>query len=105
MLTLSEELLRAIFQTTARQSFEENRLREIVMPRNSNKNQLQAYNACDGSKTQGEIAKANGLDTGNFSRTVARWIEAGIVFKLPENKLLHVYPLSSEKTSQKERTK
>lgn len=103
MSTLSEDLLKAILQTVARRTFPEERLRELVMPRNAGKNQLQAFNSCDGTKTQGEIAKANGLDAGNFSRTVARWVDAGVVFKLPDNKLLHVYPLPSEKAAQKDR--
>lgn len=103
MATLAEDLLRAILQTVARQTFPEERLRELVIPRNAGKNQLQAFNSCDGSKTQGEIAKAHGLDAGNFSRTMARWVDAGVVFKLPDNKLLHVYPLPLEKVAQKDR--
>lgn len=94
MPATSQALLRCILQTVARQTFPEERLRDLVLPKNAGKNQLQAYNMCDGSKSQGEIAKALGLDAGNFSRTVGRWVEAGIVFRMPESKLQHVYLLA-----------
>jgi DNA-binding MarR family transcriptional regulator len=92
----SEILLRAILSTTARQTFPEDRIAEIVLSKGANSKQLHAYNMCDGTMGQGEIATKLKLDRGNFSRTVARWIEAGIVFRLGEgrdSRLLHVYPL------------
>jgi hypothetical protein len=75
------------------------------MSRSSGQSQLHAFNMCDGTRTQGEIAKAQGLDPGNFSRTVSRWVEAGVVFKMPDNKLLHVYPLVQDAAANKERMK
>jgi DNA-binding MarR family transcriptional regulator len=93
----SEEtlLLRAILSMTARQAFSVDSLLEIV---GGGDKQLRAFNMCDGTKTQGDIAKATRIDTGNFSKTLARWVEAGIVLRLGdgrETKLLHVYPLPS----------
>jgi len=81
---------------TARQTFPADKLAEIVLVRGAGAKHLTAYNLCDGTKGQGEIAKSLKLDQGNFSKTVARWIEAGVVFRLGvgrEAKLLHVYPL------------
>lgn len=86
-------LLRAIFSLTARQAFSVDSLREIVGP---GAKQIRAFNMCDGSRSQGDIVKAIKLDQGNFSKTVARWIDAGVVIRLGEGrdtKLLHIYPL------------
>lgn len=68
-------------------------LREIV---GAGEKQTKAFNMCDGSRSQGEIIKALKLDQGNFSKTVTRWVDAGIAIRLGEGretKLLHVYPL------------
>jgi len=92
---VARALLRAILSTTARQSFPLDRVAEIVLAKGGDK-QLSAFNLCDGSRGQSEIAKQLKLDGGNFSRTVTRWVDAGIVFRLGEGregKLLHVYPL------------
>jgi hypothetical protein len=92
-----EQLLIAILGVTARQAFPPDRLAELVAPKKvKGDKQVKAFNLCDGTLTQSEIAKALKLDQGNFSRTVSRWADAGIVFRLGEGreaKLLHVYPL------------
>jgi len=108
MSELSDALLRALLSTVARQSFPERVLREIVSSRPAGQSQLAAYNMCDGTKTQSEIAKAHNIDPGSFSRTVARWIEAGIVFRIPDGrevKLLHIYPLPPETNAGREKGK
>lgn len=96
----SEALLRAIFSMTARRAIPPSELMQIVAPRGAGGDaQLAAYNLCDGSKSQGEIAKEMKIDAGSFSRTVSRWIEAGVVIRLgepPNAKLLHIYPLTKE---------
>ena len=89
----NEALLRAILHTIARQAFAVGDLSDIV---GSGERQRRAYNMCDGTKTQREVARAVKLDEASFSRTVARWIEAGALFRLGEGRettLLHVYPL------------
>jgi DNA-binding MarR family transcriptional regulator len=99
----SEALLRAILGVTARASIPPKRLANIVMSKGTNEKQFKAYNLCDGTKTQGEIAKTLKLDAGNFSRTVGRWIEEGVVLKLGEgreSRLLHVYPLTRDAVKQ-----
>jgi len=99
----TEPLLKAILGMTARQAIPEDKLVQLV---GSGESQLQAFNMCDGTRGQGEIAKALGIDPGSFSRSVSRWIELGIMLRLGEGrdaKLLHVYPLSKE--SMKERTR
>lgn len=90
-----EAYLRAILATVARQTFPPEKILEIMGP-NSGEKQLRAFNLCDGTKSQAEIAKVLGLDQGNFSKSVARWIDAGILIRVGENKEsrpLHVYPL------------
>lgn len=108
MADATEALLRAILSTIARQTFPESKLREIVMSRGAGTTQLDAYNRCDGTKTQGEIAKSLGLDQGNFSRTVGRWVDAGICFRIGADKdfkLQHLYPLPPEHAGQKDKNK
>ena len=80
----TETLLRAILGMTARQAIPVNELAQIVAPAGSGEVQLLAFNMCDGTKGQGEIAKALDLDPGNFSRTVARWVETGVLLRIGE---------------------
>jgi predicted transcriptional regulator len=87
--------LRAILATVARQTFSIEKILEIMGP-NSGEKQLRAFNMCDGTRTQAEIAKELGLDSGNFSKSLSRWIDAGIVIRISEkvgSRPLHVYPL------------
>lgn len=97
MTSLSEVLLRAILSMTARLAIPPADLAQIVAPKGSGgEAQVAAYNMCDGSKGQSEIARELKLDAGNLSRTVSRWIEAGIVLRIGDGrdvKLLHIYPL------------
>jgi DNA-binding MarR family transcriptional regulator len=90
---MESDLLRALVGLVGRQTFPPQRLAEII---GSGKKQLAAFNMCDSTKAQGEIAKALGINTGNFSRTVARLVAEGIVIRLGDAgdaKLLHLYPL------------
>ncbi|MCH7806272.1 MAG: MarR family transcriptional regulator [Proteobacteria bacterium] len=96
MDNISEQLLRALLQTSGRGTFSEDDLLGIIG--NSEKNK-KAYQLCDGMKNQGEIAKLAKIDSGNFSRSLTKWEEAGIVFKIgavAETRPLHIYPLSKE---------
>lgn len=90
----TDELLRILIQLTARQALPEATVRRAV---GTAARQVQAYNLCNGSRSQAEVAKAAKLDQGNFSRTVTRWANEGVVFKLGtgrEARLLHAYPLT-----------
>lgn len=71
------------------------RILEIMGP-SAREKQHQAFNLCDGTRTQAEIAQELGLDPGNFSKTLNRWIDEGIVIRVGEKREarpLHVYPL------------
>jgi CRP-like cAMP-binding protein len=90
-----DAFLRAILATVARQTFPPSRILEIMGP-NAGEKQRRAFNLCDGSKTQADIVKELGLDSGNFSKTLNRWIDEGIVIRVGdkrEARPLHVYPL------------
>ncbi|WP_125461520.1 MULTISPECIES: helix-turn-helix domain-containing protein [Rhodomicrobium] len=103
----SETYLRAILSMVARQALPPDQLAKIVAPSTSQHAQLLAYNMCDGTRSQGDIAKASNIDPGNFSRTVARWIDAGALFRIGDArdaKLLHLYPLPPD-VMPKERSK
>jgi DNA-binding MarR family transcriptional regulator len=58
---------------------------------------INAFNLCDGTLTLGDIVERTGLDQGNLSRVVDRWVKQGIVFRYEEGsevRLLHVFPIS-----------
>lgn len=88
--------LRAILATIARQTFPPSTLHDLITRGGGGEKQLRAYNLCDGTRSQSEIAKELGLDAGNFSRSLARWVDAGIVIRVGEAREIrpiHVYQL------------
>ena len=89
------DLLKCAIQVVGRIAMRPEQVGEVVIVK-GNAKQLKAYNLCDGTRTQGEVAKAAGLDNGNFSRTAARWVESGVLFRTgsgKDAKVLHLYPL------------
>lgn len=94
LMDTSESLLKAILATVARQTFSQSELRRIVAPKAGSEKQIQAYNLCDGRTSQSEIGKTIGLDKGNLSKSISRWMDAGVVIRVgAEQHPLHVYPL------------
>lgn len=94
-----ERLLRAILATVARQTFPPSELVAMVAPRKGMLKQIQAFNMCDGTNTQSQIAKITKLDSGNLSKSIKRWIDLGIVVRVVEDKVekpIHVYPISED---------
>lgn len=94
-----EELLRILIQLNARNIFPEETLRQIV---GSSARQIEAYNLCDGTRTQAEVVRMSKLDPGQFSRAATRWAGEGVLFKLGTGrdvKLLHLYPLPTTQRS------
>jgi DNA-binding MarR family transcriptional regulator len=90
-----EAFLRAILAAVARQAFPPAKILEILGP-NAGEKQHRAFNLCDGTRTQADIAKELGLDSGNLSKTISRWIDEGIVIRVGEKREtrpIHVYPL------------
>jgi len=96
-MNTTETLLRAILTITARSTFPPSEIFKIVCPKAGSERQLAAYNLCDGETPQSEIGKRAKLDKGNLSRSISRWIDAGIVVRVgPEQLPLHIYPLSKQ---------
>jgi hypothetical protein len=92
----TDELLRILIQLNGRQAFPPETLREIV----GGGRNVEAYNLCDGNRTQAEVVKAAKVDQGQFSKTATRWAQEGVLFKLGsgrETTLLHLYPLMPER--------
>jgi hypothetical protein len=86
-------LLNCAIQIVGRLALPPESVREII---GTDKKYMRAYNLCDGSRTQQEIAKATGLHQSNFSRASGRWVENGVAFWLGEGKdkrLRHLYPI------------
>jgi hypothetical protein len=93
----TNDLLRALISVSGRTAFPRDELMKLIAPKKGMEKQIKAFNLCDGSRTQAEVAKSLKLDSSNFSGTVSRWIEAGILFRLGEGRearLLHVYRLT-----------
>jgi hypothetical protein len=89
--------LKAILGTMARQAFPPNVVADLVAPKGSGEKQIAAYNLCDGEHTQAEIASAVRIDKANLSRSISRWIDHGILFRLNiggDMRPVHIYPLS-----------
>jgi hypothetical protein len=94
-MSSQEAYLRAILATVARQSFPPDEILKIMGPQAGEKHR-RAYNMCDGTKTQTEIVKKLGIDNSNFSKTLARWVDAGICIRIGDGRdalPMHVYPL------------
>lgn len=90
-----ETLLRAVLSTVARRTFPPEDIYKIVAPVAGGDKQLAAYNLCDGETPQAEIAKKAKLDKGNLSKSISRWIEAGVVIRIGKDQLpMHLYPLT-----------
>lgn len=88
-----EWLLECLIHVIGRAAVKLDEVREIV---GSGAKQIQAYNLCDGSLSLTAVAKKTGLDAGNLSRSVDRWVKGGVVFRFQEGKetrLLHIYPI------------
>ena len=71
-------------------------LDQIIKIIGSGKKQLRAYNLCDGTKQQLDIAKESKIAPGNFNNTLDRWVENGIIFLVGNSarkRPLHVYPV------------
>jgi DNA-binding MarR family transcriptional regulator len=95
----SEIYLRAIYSMVARQTFPPADVEKIV----GRDKQVEAYNLCDGSRSQTQVAAEVGLDKGNFSKTLARWVDQGILIRITDGKEmrpLHLYPLPSSRAKE-----
>ena len=94
-MNAQDAYLRAILATLARQTFPLEKILEALGPKAGEK-QYRAFNMCDGTHTQSDIIKELGLDSSNFSKTLARWVDAGVCIRVrqgKEERPVHVYPL------------
>jgi hypothetical protein len=91
----TDELLRCLMHILGRAAMPPEKVVELI---GGGKKQVRAFNLCDGTLSQSEVAKKAGIDSGNFSRTFSRWVENGIAFSVGDGndaKLLHIYPIPS----------
>jgi hypothetical protein len=97
------DLLRILVSLAGRTAFPAAELRKIISPIDRGRDKaILAYNLCDGTRTQKEIASEAHIDIGQFSRMAKRWADAGVVHAMGTGKaerLLHVYRLSGEATA------
>lgn len=89
----TNDLLRFGLHTLGRLAISPQEVRDIV---DTGPGRVEAFNLCDGSRNQREIATAAGIDPGNLSRAITRWREHGVIFVMGSDKsatYLHIYPL------------
>lgn len=94
-------LLRAQVILLGKIAVPEDQLIDTICKGRGDEKQLKAYNLCDGTRTQSEVLKIAKLDSGNFSRTLNRWVNSGIMFKIPDRtgeKLQHLFPVAIDRT-------
>lgn len=93
------ELLRILVAVTSRAAFSKGELRKIIVSESRVPSRwINAYNACDGTRTQGEIAAVAEVDMGDLSRALVRWTSEGAVFRVGPSRLpFGLYPLPVEK--------
>jgi hypothetical protein len=90
----TDELLRALLATAGRVAVPPDELRRIVSPSSSPK-YINAYNLCDGTLGVTEVARRSGLDKANLAKSVNRWVDVGVMFKIGDApNLLHLYRIS-----------
>ena len=90
----TDALLKGILSTVARTAFPPEVLHKIVAPTSASARQVLAYNLCDGETPQAEICKRTKIAKGNLSRSISRWIEAGVAIRVgADGHPLHLYPL------------
>ena len=95
-MNTTDALLKGILATVGRTAFPPEDLYKIVAPTVGSGKQVLAYNLCDGETPQAEIGKKAKLDRGNLSRSIAKWVEAGVMIRVGADDLpLHLYPLTA----------
>jgi len=93
----TDALLKGILATVGRTAFPPDQLYKIVAPTAGSAKQVVAYNLCDGETPQAEIGRRAKLDKGSLSRTITKWIEAGVVIRVgADGHPLHLYPLTAK---------
>jgi len=100
----TKQLLQCLLHVIGRIAIPPEKVQDVI---GSGKKQIKAFNLCDGTNNQSDIAKKTKIDPGNLHRTLNRWIQHGIIFRIGEGKdtrLLHIYSIpESSKTSKKKR--
>ena len=93
-MNTTDALLKGILATVGRTAFPPEAIYKIVAPTVGSAKQVLAYNLCDGETPQADIGKKAKLDKGNLSRSIGRWVDAGVVIRVgAEGHPLHLYPL------------
>ncbi|GMV96220.1 MAG: hypothetical protein AMXMBFR83_05880 [Phycisphaerae bacterium] len=90
-------LLECLIQVIGRVAMPVEKVQEIV---GTTPKHIKAFNMCDGTRTQTEVAKQVGVQQGNLSRVCERWVKNGVAFWVGEGqeaRLLHIYPIPQGK--------
>lgn len=101
--TKLEQLFECLIHVIGRAAIPQSEVTKVV---GTGLKQVKAFNLCNGKNSQKEIARKARLYQSNLSRTLARWVEAGIAFSIGEGKetrLLHVYPIHYDARKSKRR--
>ena len=93
-MNTTDALLKGILAAMGRTAFPPETLHKIIAPTTGSSKQVLAYNLCDGETPQAEVGKRAKIDKGSLSRSITKWIEAGVVIRVgAEGHPLHLYAL------------
>lgn len=90
-------MVQCLIHVIGRAAIPEDRVREVVA---TGAKQLKAFNLCDGTRSQSEVARKAGVHQANLSRAMGRWVENGVAFWIGDGtdaRLMHVYAVSAGK--------
>jgi len=91
--------LKMIMQLIARQTFSAKDVADHVCPTKKSAKSIKAYNLCDGTRSQTEIAKMCGIDKANCRKMIKKWELEGLILRVPHGKELqplHIFPISEK---------
>lgn len=94
-MTQAEELILAML---ARIAFPEEKLRSVVAKAKKNPSAyVRGFNACDGSRSVGDVAKVVGVTAGTLVPILQQWVRLGIIYEVESEEkgkfYRRVYPL------------
>ncbi|MFQ5861872.1 MAG: hypothetical protein ACE5IC_02010 [Candidatus Brocadiales bacterium] len=101
--TRPEEIIarqnKVIISLLSRQVFGEKKIKELVKAKKKTPEAyIKGYNACDGEKGLGELAKVIGVTAGTLSPILQDWEEKGIIYDIGgPGKPLYVKLMNLEK--------
>src|SRR5436309_459727 len=88
---LVETLVMLLIRAIARGPLPVTAVEQIVSPTAASAKMRRAFNLCDGTRTQAQVAAAAKIDQGQLSRAITRWEANGVLFRLGSGRLARLF--------------